>query len=237
LPALLVVWIRKDVREPEVWAERDRTDQTNWGTSSPVLVIFSRGLLGRTLIATLVTGLVMFGYWGLFTWLPAFLGSPIESGGAGMSIVKSSGWIIPMQVGAFFGYTSFGFISDAIGRRRAFILYLVAAALLVPVYGQMARSPSVLMVLGPLLGFFGHGYFSMFGAMLAELFPTRVRATGQGFVYNTGRALSALAPVTIGTLAAARGIGSALALTSAFFVAGAFLVLAIPETKGKHLES
>jgi MFS family permease len=234
LPALLVVWIRKDVREPDVWAERDRTSQP---TSNPLFAIFKRGLVGRTLIATLVTGLVMFGYWGLFTWLPAFLASPIENGGAGMSIVQSTGWIIPMQVGAFFGYTSFGFVSDAIGRRRAFMLYLVAAALLVPIYGQTARNPSMLMVLGPLLGFFGHGYFSMFGAMLAELFPTRVRATGQGFVYNTGRALSALAPYTIGALAAARGIGSALALTSAFFVAGAVLVLAIPETKGKQLES
>jgi MFS family permease len=141
-----------------------------------------------------------------------------------------------MQIGAFFGYTSFGFVSDAIGRRRAFMLYLGLAALLVPIYGQMGRSPSVLMALGPLLGFFGHGYFSLFGAMLAELFPTRMRATGQGFVYNTGRALSALAPYTIGSLAAARGIGSALALTSVFFILGALLILAIPETKGQRLE-
>ena len=233
LPALLVVWIRKGVHDPEIWAERTGAKQS---ASNPLKAIFGPGIAGRTLIATLLTGAVMFGYWGLFTWLPAFLASPIASGGAGMSIVQSTGWIIPMQIGAFFGYTSFGFVSDAIGRRRAFMLYLFLAALLVPIYGQMARSPSDLMVLGPLLGFFGHGYFSLFGAMLAELFPTRMRATGQGFVYNTGRALSALAPYTIGSLAASRGIGSALALTSAFFILGALLILAIPETKGQRLE-
>src|SRR5262249_20284772 len=88
LPALLVVWIRKDVREPEQWVDRGRDENP---APHPLVAIFSKDLVGRTLIATLVTGLVMFGYWGLFTWLPAFLGSPIENGGAGMSIVKSSG--------------------------------------------------------------------------------------------------------------------------------------------------
>ena len=92
----------------------------------------------------------------------------------------------------------------------------------------MAREPTVLMILGPILGFVGHGYFSMFGVLLSELFPTKVRATGQGFTYNAGRALSALAPLTIGALAKDQGIGSALALTSAFFVLGAILVLIVP---------
>jgi sugar phosphate permease len=176
----------------------------------------------------LLTTAVMFAYWGLFTWLPAFLASPVEQGGAGMSILKSMGWIIPMQLGAFCGYLSFGFIADKIGRRLAFILYLLAAAIIVPIYGQMGRNPTVLMILGPVLGFVGHGYFSLFGVMLAELYPTSVRATGQGFTYNSGRALSALAPFVIGTLAATYGIGSALALTSAFFVLGAILVMIVP---------
>ena len=94
------------------------------------------------------------------------------------------------------------------------------------------------MVLGPVLGFVGHGYFSLFGAFLAELFPTAVRATGQGLTYNVGRALGALAPFTIGALATIPevGIGSALALTSAFFLAGAVLIFALPDTSGKSLE-
>jgi hypothetical protein len=103
----------------------------------------------------------------------------------------------------------------------------------------MARSPEILMVIGPLLGFVGHGYFSMFGAFLAELFPTEVRATGQGLAYNAGRGLGALAPFTIGALATVPriGIGSALAVTSAFFLLGAALLYALPDTSGRALEN
>jgi MFS family permease len=233
LPALLVLWVRREVPEPAVWSGRRPGPGA---TTNPLAEILGRRLVGRTALAGALTASVMFAYWGLFTWLPGFLGSPVEEGGAGMSVVKSVGWIIPVQVGAFLGYLSFGFIADWIGRRPAFIAFLLGAAVLVPVYGQMAGRPEVLMALGPVLGFVGHGYFSLFGAMLGELFPTRVRATGQGFTYNVGRALSAFAPYTIGALATTEGIGSALALTSAFFVAGAVLILLVPDTRGERLE-
>jgi putative sialic acid transporter len=226
LPAFMVFWVRREVHEPEVWTTRNKDEAA--AAVNPFVAIFQPALLWRTISASLLTTAVMFAYWGLFTWLPAFLASPVEQGGAGMSILKSMGWIIPMQLGAFCGYLSFGFIADKIGRRLAFILYLLAAAIIVPIYGQMGRNPTVLMILGPVLGFVGHGYFSLFGVMLAELYPTSVRATGQGFTYNSGRALSALAPFVIGTLAATYGIGSALALTSAFFVLGAILVMIVP---------
>jgi MFS family permease len=113
------------------------------------------------------------------------------------------------------------------------------AAVLVPIYGQLARSPNVLMLLGPVIGFVGYGFFSMFGSFLAELFPTAVRATGQGLTYNVGRGLGAFAPFTIGVIATMPqfGIGSALALTSAFFLAGALLIFALPDTSGKPLEA
>ncbi|MGH7594720.1 MAG: MFS transporter [bacterium] len=237
LPALLTIWIRRRVPEPEVWKV---TQTAGLRVSSffkeKLSDIFKPNLIKRTLIATLLTSTVLFAYWGLFTWLPGFLSKPLAQGGAGMSIVKTSGWIIPMQIGAFFGYLSFGFISDRFGRKPTFIFYLITAAILVPLYGQMARSENVLMILGPFIGFFGSGYFSLFGAMLAELFPTQVRATGQGFAYNAGRAFSALAPFIIGGLADVYGIGSALALTSAFFLTGAILILFLPETRGAFLE-
>ena len=237
LPALLTIWIRRRVPEPEIW----KAGQTVSLSLSSFLKeklseIFKPALLRRTLIATLVTSFVLFAYWGLFTWLPGFLSKPILQGGAGMSIVKTSGWIIPMQIGAFFGYLSFGFIADRFGRKPAFIFYLITAAILVPIYGQMARNDKVLMILGPFIGFFGSGYFSLFGAMLAELFPTKVRGTGQGFAYNAGRAFSALAPSIIGGLADIYGIGSALALTSTFFLIGAIMILFLPETRGAALE-
>ena len=112
-----------------------------------------------------------------------------------MGVVGSLGWIIPVQIGAYFGYLTFGFIADRLGRRRTFILFMLVAAVLVPIYGQMARSPVILMVLGPVLGYFGHGYFSLFGSFIAELYPTAVRATAQGTSYNIGRMAGAIAPV------------------------------------------
>jgi MFS family permease len=227
LPALLILWVRRAIPEPALWLMRTSTEAT---AARPLRELFGQALFGRTVLATLLTGTVMFAYWGLFSWLPAFLASGQEQGGAGMSVAGSLGWIMPTQTGAFLGYLSFGFIAGRLGRRRTFILFLLVAAVLVPVYGRLGASPAWLMILSPFLGFFGHGYFSMFGALFAECFPTRVRATGQGFTYGAGRALSALAPLTIGALADVHGIGPALALTSAFFVAGAALILLLPQT-------
>jgi MFS family permease len=234
LPALFTLWIRRHVREPPLWSAK----RSAGPAGNPFAVIFGRGLRYRTLTATALAGAVMFAYWGVFTWLPGFLGAPPEKGGAGLDVASVSGWVVPTQVGAFFGYLSFGFVADFLGRRRAFILYMLAAAVLVPAYGRLAAHPAALLALGPLLGFFGHGYFSVFGAMLAELFPTAVRATAQGLIYNAGRALGALAPYTIGRAAEVPGvgIGLALGLTSAFFLAGAVLILLVPETRGQALQ-
>jgi MFS family permease len=229
LPALLAVWIRRKVAEPEIW-RRARGEQRR-----PLNEILRAPYLRNAVAATVLTTCVLFAYWGLFTWVPAYLASPVESGGAGMSIVRSSGWIIPMQVGAFLGYVLFGVLADRFGRRPVFIAFVLGAAVLVPVYGRMALRPGVLMALGPLIGFFGHGYFSLFGAMLAELFPSSIRGTAQGFCYNFGRAVSAFAPFVIGALADRHGIGSALGLTSAFFLAAGGLIMLLPETRGEQL--
>jgi MFS family permease len=140
-----------------------------------------------------------------------------------------------MQIGALLGYASFGFLSDRFGRRPVFVAFVLVAAALVPLYGAAARSEVVLLLLGPLVGFFGHGYFSLFGAMLAELFPSSLRGTAQGLCYNIGRAASALAPWLIGAIADRHGLGSALGVTSVFFVAGALLVIGLPETRGREI--
>jgi MFS family permease len=234
LPALLTLWIRRRVKEPEAWIRRK--GQVS-GPGRAFGVLFGPEFRAKTIMATLLSACVQFANWGLFFWLPGFLARPVEQGGAGMSIVRSAGWIIPVQIGAYIGYNSFGFIAEKFGRRRTFVTYLLTAAVLVPFYGQMARSPAILMALGPLLGFVGYGYFSLFGSFLAELFPTDVRATGQGLTYNLGRGLGALAPYTIGAVAQMPnvGIGSALGLTSAFFLAGAVLIMFFADTSKKPL--
>jgi len=233
LPAFLTFWIRRHVAEPAIWRAQKKNAFT--ATFNSFRTILRPPYLRLTLRASLLTTSVLFAYWGLFTWMPAFFATPVENGGAGLTIVKSAMWIIPMQIGAFFGYVLFGFFSDRFGRKPAFITFLIAAAALVPIFGALARDEMLLLLLGPLIGFFGHGYFSVFGAMLAELFPTAIRGTAQGFAYNIGRAFSALAPFTIGALADVWGIGSALLLTSVFFLLGAGLMRLLPETKGHAL--
>ena len=185
------------------------------------------------LVTLLMNSAALFGWWGLFTWIPAYLALPIARGGRGLSLAASSAWIIAMQFGMWLGYVTFGFISDAAGRKRTYVFYLFVAALLVPLY---ARShPLALLVVGPLLAFFGTGHFTGFGIMTAELFPTSFRASAMGLTYNFGRALSAAAPWAIGAIAARGGLASAFGISGlAFFLAGV-LALALPETRGRSL--
>ena len=228
LPALLALVIRRHVQEPEIWAHREVAARTG------VRDLFRGELRRRTILASLLASCVLFAYWGLFTWIPGFLSASVEKGGAGLTIVRSSGFVVPMQLGAFAGYVSFGLLADKIGRRPAFVLYVVAAAIMTPIYGA-TRDPQTLLWLGPVIGFVGTGFFSLFGAMLSELYPTNVRGAGLGFVYNIGRGCSALAPWTVGYFADHYGIGTSLGLNSAFFALGAVLIFTLPETKQAEL--
>ena len=222
-PALVTLWMRRGIREPARWR------QPSHSIGGAAAALFRAPMRRNVLLMTALCSCLLFGYWGLFTWLPAYLSSPIDKGGAGLSVVKSSAWIVPLQVGAFFGYISFGFLADRFGRRPVFLTFVLTTAVLVPVYGLLGRNAALLLALGPLVGYFGHGYFSVLGAMAADLFPAELRTTAQGFCYNIGRALAGFAPVTVGALADRQGIGVALAFTAVFFVAGAAMMTRMPD--------
>lgn len=232
LPALVAFWVRRDIEEPEIWKRTQRGPSRKFGDVVAELV--KPALFRTVLIVTSICSLVLFAYWGLFTWIPAYLASPVERGGAGLGIVRSFGWIAAVQAGSFIGYMTCGFISDRLGRRPAFLLFTLGAAALIPFYAR-PNTAGVLLALSPFIGFFGHGYFSIFGAMLSELFPSGIRATAQGLCYNLGRGVSALSPILIGAVSDVSGIASGLALTAGFFAVGGLLVLLLPETKGGQL--
>jgi MFS family permease len=196
---------------------------------------FRGDLLALTIVLTLMNACTMFAWWGLNLWVPAYLTLPTARGGVGLDPVAMSWLVIAMQVGMWFGYVTFGFVSDAAGRRRTYVAYLVGAAGLVFAYGH-TRDWRVLLALGPVVAFFGTGYFSGFGAVTAELYPTRMRATAQGFTYNIGRLASAVAPFLVGSLADTRGFGAAFTVSAAAFLAAAVCWAWIPETAGRALE-
>jgi|TARA_Y100000294_G_scaffold172886_1_gene188204 MFS family permease len=229
LPALFTVWVRRKVDEPEVWRLRARD-----GATGRLADVFAPGLRGLTVAVTLMNACIMFAWWGFNLWIPAYLSLPVEQGGIGLSAYAMSGLVIAMQVGMWFGYVLFGFVSDRIGRKRTYVVYVLTAAALILAY-TATRNPMALLVLGPLVAFFGTGSFSGFGAVTAEIYPTEIRATAQGFTYNIGRLASAVAPFIVGTLAQTQGFAAALSIASAAFVLAAVCWIWIPETKGREL--
>lgn len=236
IPALFAIWVRLGTDEPDIWVEKQKeAEKTNTKEKGSLVKLFDKKVRRWTILGSVLSICAQFGYWGLFTWIPTYLATPVEKGGAGLDLMKQTSWIVIMQVGAWLGYVIFGLLADKIGRKITFILFFALAAVLVPLYG-FSHDPGKLLLLGPLVAFFGSGYFSGFGAVLAELFPTAIRATGQGFCYNFGRAVAASAPFTIGVLATTMGLGVAFSITSvAFGLAAVLVLLFLPETKGKEL--
>ncbi|CAN5692470.1 MFS transporter [soil metagenome] len=241
LPAFFTLWVRRRVEEPRIWLEaRARriaghdTREAGVSLTGALAEIFGRPLLGLTLPLTFMNACTMFGWWGFNLWLPGYLSLPVAEGGMGFSSTTMTSFIVVMQVGMWFGYVTFGFVSDAIGRKRAYVFYTLAAAVLILAYVSI-RIPVVLLLLGPFVAFFATGYFSGFGAVTAEIYPTRVRATAQGFTYNIGRVGSAVAPFAVGSLAQTRGFQMALSLTAVAFLLAAVTWLWIPETRGRPL--
>jgi MFS family permease len=231
LPAFLTLWVRRSVPEPAMWQAaraRGAAARASFGD-------LFRGDLGPLTVAvTTMNAFTLFAWWGFNLWVPGYLSLPVASGGIGLSAATMSSFIIAMQVGMWFGYVTFGFISDAIGRKRTYVVYTLTAAILIAAYASI-RSPLGLLLLGPFVAFFGTGYFSGFGAVTAEIYPTAIRARAQGFTYNVGRIASAAAPWTVGSLAQTHGFPVALLVSSVALVCAAITWIWIPETKGREL--
>jgi len=239
VPAFFTLWVRRRVEEPAIWrnaraAARAAPRFSPQRGATRFADIFRRPLLRLTIPLTVMNACTMFGWWGFNLWLPGYLSLPAGQGGMAFPATTMASFVIAMQVGMWFGYVTFGFISDAIGRKRAYVFYTLAAAALILVYISI-RVPLALLLLGPFVAFFATGYFSGFGAVTAEIYPTQVRATAQGFTYNIGRVASAAAPFVVGSFAQTRGFQSALSLTALAFLLAAVTWWWIPETKGRPL--
>lgn len=232
LPALLILYIRRNISEPEVFRET-KAKLAASGQSSNFLLIFKPGILRVTVLASLLATGMQGAYYSVTTWLPTYL--KMERG---LSVLNTSGYLMVLIVGSFAGYLTSAWLSDTLGRRRCFILFAVCAGLLVTAYTQLPITDAAMMVLGFPLGFFLSGIFSGMGAYLSELFPSHIRGSGQGFCYNFGRAVGSIFPALIGYMSNSMSLGVAIG----YLAAGAYLLvivvcLMMPETQGRELKA
>ena len=235
IPALFTLWIRRNLEEPEMWRRSRQMVPSRQEVPSRQDSASRLGApLRLVVLLTLMNAATMFAWWGLNLWVPSYLSLPVAQGGIGLSTTTMSMFVVAMQVGMWLGYVTFGFISDTFGRKPTYVTYLVLAAALVWAYGS-TREPMYLLALGPFVAFFGTGYFSGFGAVASEIFPTAIRATALGVTYNSGRLLSAAAPFVIGSLAQSEGFGLAFTITAFAFLIAAMLWVGIPETRGRKM--
>lgn len=239
LPALITLWIQKDVPESPMWKDQRQPDHATTGALSNETSfsrIFKPPFFKDTIVLLFANFFGMFAWWGLFTWMPPYLSLPVAQGGRGFGVMGTTTLLVTLNlVGMFPGYASFGWVADHLGRRKAFMLYTFMAALLVPVYAAV-RQPWALLAVGTVLAFFGTGFFSGSGIIGSEIFPTSVRARALGFTYNGARTLSSISPFVIGRVGQAKGLGWAFYLCAAGFLLASATATQLPETKGRHLE-
>jgi MFS family permease len=226
LPALLILYIRRHVRDPEVYREAPKRE-------SPLRRIFAGDLLKTTVFASILATGIQGGYYAMFTWIPTFLKKERD-----LTVVGTSGYLFVVIAGAFLGYLTAGLVHDRIGRRKTFALFAsLAGTALVLYFAVPSGSNTTLLLIGFPLGFFASGCFSGFGSYLSELFPTNARGTGGGFCYNVGRGIGALFPGIIGFLAAAIGLGGAVAFGVFGYVLALVALMFLPETHGRALHA
>jgi MFS family permease len=229
-PALLVFYVRRFVEEPQVFADT-RKNLANAGKQANFLDIFSPAMLRTTILTCLLSTGAQGGYYAITTWLPTFLRTERH-----LTVLGSGGYLAIVIAGSFVGYLVSAWLSDRIGRRANFILFAACSIIAVAAYTQIPVTDSMMLVLGAPLGFFASGVFSGIGPFFTELFPTRIRGSGQGFAYNFGRGVAALNPWLVGIVSASLPLGQSIGVFAliayGLMIAAALL---LPETRGRVL--
>jgi MFS family permease len=231
IPALLVWWIRRYVEEPEAFTAMKATESQH--ARLQFVEIFGPALRRRTFLASLLAAGGLGGNYVTLTWLATYLKTVRH-----LSVLGTGGYLGINICGSFLGYVISAHLSDWLGRRKTFVLMACAAAVTVACYTLLPLGDTAVLLLGFPLGFFQSGIIAGMGATFAELFPTRVRGTGQGFSYNTGRAVGSFVPTIVGVAAPSFGLGEAMGVCSASAYVFVLLAVALlPETRGRELET
>lgn len=234
LPALAAFFIRRGTKDAtELYGDQQPAVAEPAAQSDKSFGNLFRDGLAKTTIAATLLGIGVQGiYYSVFIFLPTYLQEE-----RGLSIVGTAGFTWVAIVGSFIGYVSSGFFLDWIGRRPTFLMFFVGSALSVSLFVfTPAAKPELGIPVIFLLGFFASGQAGGTGAYLAELFPTEIRATGQGFAYNLGRGLAAFGPLTVGLAAETIGWGNSIMVIAIIgAVTGIIALSLLPETKNKEI--
>jgi MFS family permease len=229
LPALLILFVRRHVHEPEIYTSIRKTEGAR--QAPRFSEIFEGRLALRTLVAWLLCLGVLGGNYTVLTWLPAYLQSE-----RGLSYSNTGLFLLVNILGSFFGYMLGGAASDRFGRKNALRLFALLGTASVASYLLFGSSPVAILLLGFPLGFAQSGMNAGVAPLLSELYPTRLRATGQGFCYNAGRGVGALFPMAVGVAAAHMTLTAAISIGAACAYALVVLAsLALQETRDREL--
>jgi len=229
-PAFLVFFVRRFVEDPPVFAAT-QSNLAAAGAKASFLEIFSPAMLRTTILTSLLATGAQGGYYAITTWLPTFLRTERK-----LTVLGTGGYLAVIIIGSLIGYWVSAWLNDRIGRRANFILFAVCSLVTVVVYAEVPVNDAAMLFLGFPLGFFASGIFSGMGPFLTELFPTRMRGSGQGFSYNFGRGIAALNPTFVGLLSGTLPLGQSIGIFAA--IAYGIVVVAallLPETKGRVL--
>ena len=227
-PAVVAFFIRRTLHEPEVFVAHKAQDPN--AAFSLRLLIADRETVKTSLGMVILCSVQNFGYYGIMIWLPNYLSTRF-----GYGLTQSAVWTSVTIAGMALGIFLFGHIADRVGRRPAFLSYMLGAAIMVVVYSRLV-DPTALLIAGAVMGFFVNGMLGGYGALISELYPTAARATAQNVFFNIGRAVAGFGPLAVGAVSAAYGFETAIALLALLYLLDIVaLFLLVPERRGAEL--
>lgn len=233
IPAMMVVYIRKYLNESEVWLN-NKDQYVNKNIFEEFKQLISKEYRKIFLLSLVLCIFGMSAYWFTYSWLPTYLAKE-----RGLALIGSTIGIIIIQCGDFTGYTSFGFVAEKLGRRPAFTIYsfimAISISMITLCWNQIDAVPDLIFVFMFLTGF-GTGFFGGFGALFSELFPTKIRNTGVGTVFNLARGIQFITPVIITFIATYFDLSYGIAIAAIFALLCGIWIWLFPETKGTSVK-
>ena len=227
IPALMVIYIRRSLPESDVWLQ-DKANNVKKSVHKEFKLLLSEKYRKYFLISLVLCIFGMAAYWFTYSWLPTYLSKE-----RGLTILASTFGIIIMQCGDFVGYGSFGFVSEKIGKRLSFTIYsfiMTCGILMITIFwNKIIVIPHLILIVLFTVGV-GAGFFSGFGPLFSELFPTKIRNTAIGSIFNISRGIQFLTPLLITAISVNYKLSGGIAMAAIFAFLTGIWIWTFPKT-------